>query len=448
MEFLTRLPGRQAAAAFALTIIIGALVLMLPISAREHPVSWIDALFTSTSAVCVTGLTVLDIANDFSRFGQVVILILIQLGGLGIMTYTTALFAAAGLRMSYHERLGLSQSLGGAKPIDYKTLVKAVLVITLIIESVGALLLFVKFQAQFSYVESAFHAVFHSVSAFCNAGLSTFSTNLEAYNRDPSIILIVGFLIIFGGLGFAVIRELYDKLMHPHTMLSLHTKLSVVSTVILIMAGLLIFYLVERRAAYMGMPLSVKLANAFFQSVTPRTAGFDTIPQMNLTEVSILITIILMFIGVCPGSTGGGIKATSMAVILLVVFNRFRGRGSATLFRRTISAESVFQAITVFILASIVIAAAFATLLFVQERSLPHVSAHGWFVEHLFEVVSAFGTVGLSLGLTPRLETAGKLIIILTMFTGRVGLLTLAFSLVRLPKRAEIVYSEESVMIG
>jgi trk system potassium uptake protein TrkH len=448
MEFLTRLPGRQAVLAFALTIIVGALILTLPISAHERPIAFIDALFTSTSAVCVTGLTVVDTATDYSRFGQVIILILIQLGGLGIMTYTTALFAASGLRMSYHERLGLSQSLGGGKPIDYKTLVKAVLVITLTIESTGALLLFVKFQSQYSYAEAAYHAVFHSISAFCNAGLSTFSTNLEAYNRDQSVILIIGFLIIFGGLGFAVIRELYDKVKHPYTMLSLHTKLSIISTFILIIAGMIIFYLIERRSAYMGMPLSAKLANAFFQSVTPRTAGFDTIPQMNLTEVSILVTIILMFIGVCPGSTGGGIKATSMAVILLVVFSRFRGRDSANIFRRSISKETVFQAITVFILASMAIAIAFAALMFVQERSLPHTSAHGWFVEHLFEVVSAFGTVGLSLGLTPKLLTPGKLIIILTMFTGRVGLLTLAFSLVRLPKRGEIVYSEESVMIG
>jgi trk system potassium uptake protein TrkH len=448
MELLTRLPGRQAIFAFATTIIVGALILMLPVCARERPIGFIDALFTSTSAVCVTGLTVVDTATEYSRVGQIMILLLIQLGGLGIMTYTTALFAASGLRMSYHERLGLSQTLGGGKPIDYKTLVKAVLVITLTIELLGAFLLFIRFQETYSYGESAFHALFHSVSAFCNAGFSTFPSNLEAYRLDQSVILIMGFLIIFGGLGFAVIRELTDKVRHPFTMLSLHTKLSVVSTIVLVLAGMVVFYLIERRAAYMGMPLSAKLANAFFQSVTPRTAGFSTISQVNLTEVSVLVTIILMFIGVCPGSTGGGIKATSMAVILLVVFNRFRGRSSATAFRRSISNESIIQAITVFILASMVIALSFAALMFVQEKSMPHATAQGWFVEHLFEVVSAFGTVGLSLGLTPKLLTPGKLIIILTMFTGRVGLLTLAFSLVRLPKRGEVVYSEESVMIG
>ncbi|MEW6051320.1 MAG: TrkH family potassium uptake protein [Candidatus Zixiibacteriota bacterium] len=448
MQLLTRVPGRQVILAFGLTIIVGALLLSQPVSGRQHRIPFVDALFTATSAVCVTGLTVVDTEKDYTRFGQIVILTLIQLGGLGVMTFMTALFAAVGARMSYHERLGLTQSLGSGKPLHFKSLLKAVLLITFGIEAIGALLLFVKLQDQFAAPDAAFHAVFHAVSAFCNAGFSTFSTNLEAFHNDIPVILIIGSLIVAGGLGFAVIRELADRAIHPRSTLSLHSKLSIISTTVLLAAGTVIFYLVERRSAYAGMSLGDKLANAFFQSVTPRTAGFDTIAQGSLTDVSILIIIILMFIGACPGSTGGGIKATTMSVISLLVWNRFVGRSSVTAFRRSITVESIVQAITVFILASLVILLMFGALMFVQERATPHSAGGDWFVQHLFETVSAFGTVGLSLGLTPSLSTGGKIVIILTMFIGRVGLLTLAFALARLPKRGEIVFSEESVMVG
>lgn len=447
MEFITRMPGRQAIVAFAVTIITGAILLSLPISHGQNPVSPLDALFTATSAVCVTGLTVVDVATDYSRFGQVVIMLLIQLGGLGIMTFTTGLFAALGSRMSYYDRLGINQAFAASGPVSFKSLLKAVIAITLLIEAGGAIALFVNFLPGYSVGEAAFHAVFHSVSAFCNAGFSTFSTNLRGYESNVTVLGIISFLIIAGGLGFVVVREIICKASDRRYRLSLHAKIALSATATLLILGTIIFLSMEYDNAYAHLDWPSRIANGFFQSVTPRTAGFDAILQNHLTEVSLLFTMFFMFIGALPGSTGGGIKASSAAIIFLLVFRRFQGRQAVTAFRRTISPESIVQALTVFMLAILFIMIALAALMFAQ-RPLAYGAESGWFVMHLFEVVSAFGTVGLSLGLTPNLFPMGKVIIIVTMFIGRVGLLTLAYSLARLPETGEVVYAEEPVMIG
>lgn len=447
MEFISRLPGRQAISGFGLAILIGTFLLSMPVSHGQRSVSPLDALFTSTSAVCVTGLSVVDISKDFSFFGQIVILLLIQFGGLGIMTLTTGLFAAVGARMSYHDRLGLSQTLGTGRHIQFKTLLKAVAAITLLVEAIGATLLFFTFLGDYSVGNAAFHAIFQSVSAFCNAGFSTFSFSLEGHATDPFVLMVIASLIVVGGLGFAVIREVADKSLHRKSRLSLHTKIALVATATLLVGGTCLFLGMEHDNAFANFGWSDKVVNAIFQSVVPRTAGFNAVSQVSLTEVSLLFTIIFMFIGALPGSTGGGIKASSAAIILLLVINRFRGRQSVSAFRRSISQESIVQALTVFMLAILFIVVALAALMFAQ-RPLAHGASGGWFIEHLFEVVSAFGTVGLSLGLTPKLYPLGKIIIIITMFVGRVGLLTLAFSLARLSTKGEIVYSEEQVMIG
>jgi len=448
MELFGANPGRKAIFYFLIAIGLGTILLVLPISSQDQPVSVLDALFTSTSAVCVTGLTVIDTGHGFSRFGQVVIMILIQLGGLGIMTFATALFIMAGTRLSFHDRLGLTQTLGTAAQSRSGRLLKAVIITSFAFESIGALLLFFNFWGRYPAGEAAFHAVFHAVSAFCNAGFSTFSNSLESYSHNLPVIGVISVLIISGGLGFAVIGELFERFRYKRTRLSLHTKLCLTVTAILIVLGTIGFSIAEFDNIFNTHGIGYGLVNSFFQAVTARTAGFNSVPQTHLTEVSLLLTIILMFIGGCPGSTAGGIKTTTAAVILLLVYNRFMGRQSVAAFRRSISPDSINRALTVTLLAALVVVFMFGLLMFAGERPVAHQLSHGWFVDNLFEIYSAFGTVGLSLGMTAHLQVMGKIIVIVTMFVGRVGLLTLAFAMARPPERGEIVYVDESVMVG
>ncbi|MDD4052161.1 MAG: TrkH family potassium uptake protein, partial [candidate division Zixibacteria bacterium] len=445
---LSSKPGQKIIEYFALGIAVGTILLMLPISAAGKPVAFIDALFTSTSAICVTGLTVLDTAKDFSIFGQVVILLLIQLGGLGIMTFATIFLVAAGARLPYLDRLGLSQSFGSETHARSAQLLKAVFITTVIVETLGALALYVQFRPQFPAGTAAYHAVFHSISGFCNAGFSTFSTSLEGFKSDSSILLTMALLIIVGGLGFAVIGETLDRVRNRKNRLSLHSKLCLTTTGVLIVAGAVIFLVLERSNAYQGSGLVERVVNACFQSVTARTCGFNTIPQAHLTDLSLLVTIVLMFIGACPGSTGGGVKTTTLAVISLLLFNRIKGRRTVAAFKRTISNDSVLSALYVFLLALLLIVAMLAVLMFIEYRGMPHSESQGWFMKSMFEVVSAFGTVGLSTGITPQLSFLGKFTLVVTMFIGRVGLLTLAYSVARPEKKSEIVYLDESVMVG
>ncbi|MEW5925751.1 MAG: potassium transporter TrkG, partial [Candidatus Zixiibacteriota bacterium] len=254
---------------------------------------------------------------------------------------------------------------------------------------------------------------------------------------------------ILGGLGFAVISELAAKFRNKKLRLSLHTKLCLSVTAALLVIGTTAFMIGEYRNDFVrNMGFVHGLGNAFFQAVTSRTAGFNAIPQTNLTEVSLLITIILMFIGACPGSTAGGVKTTTLAVLLTMAYNRFLGRSSVTVFKKSLSNDSINRALTVILVAILIIVFLFVIFMFVEEKPIPHKLSHGWFVEGFFEVMSAFGTVGLSLGITSHLHSLGKIIIILLMFTGRVGLLTLVFTLARPPKRGEIIYLDEQVMVG
>ena len=448
MELLGAQPGRKVLVYFVVTILIGAAALHLPAAAAGKPVSLVDALFTATSAVCVTGLIVVDTEHDFSRFGQVIIMILIQLGGLGIMTFATGLLVMAGARVAFPDRLGFTQSLHSGSSITPTSLLLAVAVTTLVIELAGAILLFFQFLGPFGPGDAAFHAVFHSVSAFCNAGFSTFSNSLEGYSGNSLLLLTFAGLIILGGLGFSVFVDISERLVGNKQRFSLHTKLCLAVTAVLIIAGTVVFWLLESGRAFAGEGPVNRLVNAFFQSVTCRTAGFNAVPQRSLTEVSLLVSMILMFIGGCPGSTAGGIKTTTFGTVVLTMWGRFRGRRSVAAFHRSIASDSIFRAVTVVLLAILVIVISFVLLMGTGDRAVQHFLSHGWFLDNLFEIVSAFGTVGLSLGMTENLNTTGKLIIIVTMFVGRVGLLTLAFSLARPRRRGEIVYAEEQVMIG
>ncbi|MFZ5979274.1 MAG: TrkH family potassium uptake protein [Candidatus Zixiibacteriota bacterium] len=448
MELIGSKPDRKVIFYFIGGILAGTISLCLPVCSTGVPLSFIDALFTATSAVCVTGLTVLDTGQDFTLFGQIVIMVLIQLGGLGIMTFASALLISMAPRLSFKDRFVISLTLGGDQQVKTGSLLKAVILTAFSAELAGALLLFLKFRTEYPFGQAVFHAVFHSVSAFCNAGFSTFEGGLEGYRDDLTVILIFSALIISGGLGFIVIREALLKIKQPGHRFSTHSKLSLAVTAGLLVIGTAAFLSAEYENVFAGMSTVKAVGNAFFQAVTTRTAGFNTVPQVNLTEVSLLMTIILMFIGACPGSTGGGIKTTTFGVLLLLGYNRFLGRSSVKAFRRSVSVDSVNRALTVLLVALAVVLVMFVLLMFAEERPPSHQLAHSWFVESLFEVISAFGTVGLSLGMTGQLHTYGKIIIIILMFVGRVGLLTLVLNLARPPQRGEVVYLDEQVMVG
>jgi len=448
MEIFGQNPGRKIVFYFAAAIFIGGIILSLPICGNGKSIGLINALFTSTSAICVTGLTVVNTATDFSILGQIVILIMIQIGGLGVMTLATGLFWSLGSQIPLNDRLGLGQAYSTGR-LMFKSLLRAVITITLSIELISAILLFAQFVDDMPIGRAIYASVFHAVSAFCNAGFSIFPGSLERYRTDIPVIAIMAATIIVGGMGFALLREIIAKFIkYRRRALTLHTKLCLLGTAILLTSGTLFYLFLESKGAFAGMGLAEKIANAFFQSVTPRTAGFNTVPQPDFSDSSLLFTTILMFIGVCPGSTGGGIKITSMAVIFMLIYSRLRGKTSVNAFRRSFNTESIVKAISLFMLAVIVITAATMILVIVESSSVSHAESGGWMMECLFEVVSAFGTVGLSLGITPELSGISKMVIILCMFIGRVGLLTLAYGIARSPYRGEVTYSDEPVMIG
>lgn len=448
MKILGDNHNRRVISYYLVTIIIGSFLLLWDISSTGSSISFIDALFTATSAVCVTGLTVLDTGKDFSLFGQLVILLLIQLGGIGVMTLTTAAILSFGRKISFQNRFGFSQGMSPSLSIKPGSLVLTIVITTFVIETIGAILLFAQFTREMPPLQAAYTAMFHSVSAFCNAGFSLFSNSLEGYTTNSYMLMVFAGLIICGGLGFIVIYELYHKAKNNRQQLSLHTKLCLSATVILLIGGTILFYVLETKNVMSGYSFADKLTNSFFQSVTTRTAGFNSFAQANLTELSLLITILLMFIGACPGSTGGGIKTTTFAVLGLIVVNRFWGRRSAVAFNSAVSFDSVKRAAIVIILSFVAIIVAFSIFLSSEALPLSHQLTPGTFLENLFEVISAFATVGLSMGVTPHLHALGKVLLIILMFMGRVGLITLAFALARAPRHKEITYLEEEIMIG
>lgn len=448
MELIGSRPERKLVAYFLVAIIVGTILLALPVSHGDREIGLLDALFTSTSAVCVTGLIVVDTGTAYSLFGQIVIMILIQLGGLGIMTFATGLLMSVLPRLSFQDNLVLTQTFSASKMFKAKSLVRAVLTTALLVELIGAVLLFVLFLDRFPVSEAAYYAVFHSISAFCNAGFSTFSNSLESFQGNVGVMLVFSFLIIVGGLGFAVVSEVVVTARQKRWRLSLHSKICLSATAVLLALGTAAFIFAERQNVFAHMSMGKALLNAFFQSVTSRTAGFNSIPQANLTEVSILVTMLLMFIGACPGSTGGGIKASTAAIVMLLAWNRLLGRTSVTAFRRSISQDSIVRATTLVLVSTVFIAGLFVLMMFAEEKPVPHLLSHGWFVDSLFEIVSAFGTVGLSLGATGHLAGFGKVITIILMFTGRVGVLTLMYSLSRRPRGGQLVYPDEQVMVG
>jgi trk system potassium uptake protein TrkH len=415
-------------ASFALLIAVGtAGLLWLPGLYRGPDLGLLDALFTATSAVCVTGLIVVDTATYFSFWGQLWILVLIQLGGIGLITLTTAIIGALGGRLSLRAELtGLPGRPRGDQAAIWQ-LASAVTRFTLAAEATGTSVLFLLWRRRFPADEALWHALFQSVNAFCNAGFATFSDSLEGFQEDVPTVLVISLLIVLGGLGYLSVRECWDWWRwRPRTgrrpRLSVHTFAVLVSTMGLLLFGTVFYLTFEWDGVLAPLVTHERLANAWFMSVTARTAGFNTVPIAELGNDAGFLTMLLMFVGGSPGSTAGGLKTTTIAVLVALAWSRIRGRRHAQIRGRGVPDETLERAVSLTLMAFAVLTVAFFTLNTVTPAPASVGAGRAAFLPMSFEVVSAFATVGLSMGTTNVLGAGGKAVIILLMFIGRVGL--------------------------
>ncbi len=430
---------------FIAIILTGTVLLLLPYS-TTNGITPVDALFTSTSAVCVTGLIVKDTPNDFTMFGKIVILILIQIGGLGYMSMATFIALIAGRRIGMPERILIRESLNIGPLEGIVRLMKGMLIFVAACEGLGALVLALRFVDKYPPGEALFYGIFHSVSAFNNAGFSLFSDNLKAFREDFTITITVMVLIVLGGIGFVVVNDLYNRFRRRNKKLMIHTLIVLISTFLLIAGGALLIYLSERKYLFAGGDFGTRdiIISSLFASVTARTAGFNTIDYAALQPATIFLTIILMIVGASPGSTGGGIKTTTLSVVILHIWSTIRGRRETVVFNRRIPRVMVSRSLVVLAMAIIYIG--MVTLLIIDLEHTP-------FDNTVFETVSAFGTVGLSTGdgggrsFCASFSDVSKIIIVFTMLAGRLGPLTLFTALLR-QKEERISYPEGRIMIG
>ncbi len=443
-------PPQIVVVSFLSAILIGTVLLSLPFateSGKRLPI--VDSLFTATSATCVTGLIVRDTGAYFSAFGKLVIFVLLQMGGLGIMTFSTLFAILLGRKLTIKDDVIIQRTMAANKVQNLATLIKYILFITIGIELLGALCLAARWMriSDWSLGKVLVNSVFHSVSAFCNAGFSLFSTSFSSFLGDPYINLTMIFLIILGGIGFIVLLEVPRLARRkPFYRVSIQTKVALTVSLCLIAGGALLFFFIERNNTMAGLSGKEKVLGSLFQAVTARTAGFNTLNIGSLAVPTLCILGFLMFIGASPGSTGGGIKTCTFGVILATFSSMVKNRDRVSMFGCTIPKEVVRKALVVLFLALGWIFVATFLLLLVESKN-PAVSENT-FLRILFEVTSAFGTVGLSTGITPALSTTGKAIIISTMFAGRVGPLTLALAVALQSDKVAYTYPEEKIMIG
>jgi trk system potassium uptake protein TrkH len=440
-------PVQIIAIGFATIILLGALILSLPIATINRvKTPFIDCVFTSTSAACVTGLITLDTGTYWSYFGKTIILILIQIGGLGFMSFATLLSLIIGKKITLKERLIIRESFNSTSLQGIVKLVRYILVFTFSIELLGALLLSFEFVPEFGIFKGMYYSIFHAISAFCNAGFDLMGgyNSVTAYSDNTLVILTLSSLIIIGGLGFYTWNDIFNYKQTKR--LSLQTKLVITVSTGLILFGFIMFIIFEVSNPATLKPMSVKgkLLSALFASVSPRTAGFNSIDLTQMTMASTFLTIVLMFIGGSPGSTAEGIKTSTAGVLFMTIISVINGREDTELFKRKINKETVYKSLAVVVIALGLI---FITtiLLSITERA-----SGAPFEHYLFEATSAFGTVGLTLGLTQKLTVIGKIILAITMYAGRVGPLTLVVAIyIRKSKRGNsIKYPEDKILVG
>ncbi|WP_254857061.1 MULTISPECIES: TrkH family potassium uptake protein [Paenibacillus] len=441
-KFLKLSPPQILVLGFASIILIGALLLMLPISSTSgNSVEFIDALFTSTSATCVTGLVVLDTGISFTIFGKTVIMILIQIGGLGFMTMATLFSLVLKRKISLRDRLILQEAMNQGSMEGIVRLIRRVLIYSLVIEGCAAVLLSIRWAFDMPLGKAIYYGIFHAVSMFNNAGFDIFGDfrSLTDYVYDPLVNIIVMFLIVSGGIGFIVMSDLVE--FRVTRRLSLHSKVVLSTSTGLILIGALVIFIFEftNTRTLGSLNFGGKILSAFFQSVSPRTAGANTVDIAGLRQATQFFIVILMFIGASPGSTGGGIKTTTFTMMIGAVIAMLRGREDVVLFRYRLAQERIYKALTITLLALLLIASVSMILSTTEDSN---------FLAILFETTSAFATVGLTMGLTPELSAIGKILLCLTMFAGRLGPLTLAYALG--PKQGKPLYKypEGKIIIG
>lgn len=434
-------PAQILVLGFGSLILLGTLLFMLPIATYEkgRGLSFIDALFEATSAVCVTGLAVVDTGTTFTLFGEIVLLCLIQVGGWGFMTTGIFMFIILGKKIGLKERLLLQDSLNVFSMAGVVTLVKKIILITFIVELIGAITLAIRWSFEMPLRKAIYYGIFHSISAFNNAGFGLEPDNLSKWVGDPTVNIMITLLFITGGIGFTVILDIFYK--RSIRKLSLHSKVALLMSLILIIIGPLVIFLSEysNPATIGNLHLGDKLWASYFQGVVTRTAGFNTIDIGAMNLSSLVFMMALMFIGASSGSTGGGIKVTTFAIIIFAFWAVITNRNEVNIFKRRIPWELVNKSLSIVVAGMFFIFLIFFILTFTENADMSKL---------LFETISAFGTVGLSANFTPELSPIGRILITIMMFIGRLGPLTMAFALLNTRKEAKVRYAEEKILIG
>ncbi|SFR14404.1 TrkH family potassium uptake protein [Desulfoscipio geothermicus] len=432
-------PPQLLALSFLGLIFLGSILLSTPWAAKDGTTDYLTALFTATSAVCVTGLVVVDTGTHWTMFGQLVILLMIQVGGLGVMSFATFFALLLGKRIQLRQRLIMQQALNQPTMEGIVKIFRYLLFFSFIIEAVAGLVLAIHWVPDMGLPKALWYGIFHSISAFNNAGFDLFGnfTSLTGQTTDLVVNLVISGLFVTGGLGFVV---LYEILHYPKTRkLSLHSRMVLITTMLLIGIGFTVILASEYNHALRNLSPGGKILAAYFQAVTPRTAGFNSLELTSLLLSSQLLIMFLMFIGGSPGSTAGGIKTTTFTILWLAIYSILRGKKDTEILGRRIDHREVFRALAIVLLALLLI------FLITFLVSLTHEAD---FTKVLFEVVSAMGTVGLSLGLTTELNDPGKILIMITMFLGRLGPLTIGYALAYDKKQPDVRYPEGKIMIG
>lgn len=435
---------RVVAIGFALLILVGSVLLMLPVSSKTGSVSYVDALFTATSATCITGLVPFDTFTNWTLFGQIVIIVLIQIGGLGFITMLSLILRTMRRSLTLKQKMLLKESIGSLNLGDVKTLVRSVIIFTVSCEGAGALLLMTRFIPMTNVKTGIYMSVFTSISAYCNAGFDLMgmfspSSSLTTVNGDPVVIITISLLVIFGGLGFIV----WDNIKNARFNLrrfTAYTKLVLLSTAVLLVLGSVLFFVFEYNATLADMSFGKKLLNAFFCAVTPRTAGFNSVDIASMTGASKMLTIVLMFIGGSSGSTAGGVKTATVAILVLCVSSTIRGKEDIEIFDHRISHSTVKKSVSIVMINFIEMLIATVIISIAQpDFSIGDV---------LFECGSAIGTVGMTAGITPSLSTVSQCVIIALMYIGRLTSLIFALSFVSIKAKTTTQKPVCDIMVG
>ncbi|GIP19825.1 K+ transporter Trk [Paenibacillus sp. J22TS3] len=439
-------PSKVLTAGFAMIILTGTILLSLPVSSTDgNRIPLLDAFFMATSATCVTGLTVLDPGTDLTLLGQLVLLVLTQVGGLGFMTMGTIIALAFNKRISLRERLILQEAMNYNSMEGLISLIRRVIMYSFVIEAIGAVLLSSRWALDMPLTQAVYFGIYHSITMFNNAGFDLFRqvtgpfSGLSAYAQDLYVNLVIMGLIFLGGIGFVVMSDLLE--FHTKRKLSLHSKVVLSFSLALVVLGALLIYIMERTNEHTMGPLGEggRILASFFQSVSSRSGGVSTLGTTDMNPSTQFLLVILMFIGAAPGSTGGGIKVTVFAVLIGAVFALIRGKDDIVMYKRRLAKDTIIKAVTQTWLALFLVIFVTIALSVLEDRS---------FLPILFETTSAFGTTGMSLGLTPMLTPAGKIIICIVMFLGRVGPLTLAYALAPRSSKELYRHPEGRITIG